>query len=138
LSSERWLELAPIPTVTFAFTTAPVAFPSGDALVKVLSKNLPGGSWAIVATANLHSLIPGSSDRISTCGCELRNGNAVVGGATDRRVIPEGDRVLISLSMNGGAQVPAGGGEVSLHCHSQNGNSIDSAQMMMIQVGGFS
>ena len=45
--------------------------------------------------------------------------------------------------MNGGALVPAGGGEVSLWCNSQigggsEGEGVEYAQMMMIQVGGFS
>jgi hypothetical protein len=43
-----------------------------------------------------------------------------------------------SLSMNGGAQVPAGGGEVSMWCHGQAASAVAHAQMMMLQVGGFS
>jgi hypothetical protein len=42
--------------------------------------------------------------------------------------------------MNGGAQVPAGGGDVSLWCSSQFGSNerVEYAQMMLVQVGGFS
>jgi hypothetical protein len=41
--------------------------------------------------------------------------------------------------MNGGAQVPAGGGEVSVWCHGQsNSDDVDSSQMMMIRLDGFS
>jgi hypothetical protein len=45
----------------------------------------------------------------------------------------------VSLALNGGAQVPAGGGEVSLWCNSQGGwNKIENSQMMMIRLDGFS
>jgi hypothetical protein len=41
--------------------------------------------------------------------------------------------------MNGGAQVPTGGGEVSLWCrHQGNYGSLDSTQIMMIRLDGFS
>jgi hypothetical protein len=44
-----------------------------------------------------------------------------------------------SLSMNGGAQVPAGGGQISVWCKSDVGASQDVsyAQMMVARVGGF-
>ena len=46
--------------------------------------------------------------------------------------------VKSTLSMNGGAQVPRGGGEVSLWCKVQGGGgSIDYAQMMIIRIDGF-
>jgi len=50
----------------------------------------------------------------------------------------EADFVAVSLTLNGGAAVPAGGGEVSLWCQSQGGATVKQAQMMMIQVGSFS
>jgi hypothetical protein len=133
-----------ISTATFAFTGGNGVF-LNVSLRKVLSKNLPAGSWAIVATATVSGITSG--EHIADAGCELRNGANVIGGTTDRRVFP-GDQVLTrSLTMNGGALVPAGGGEVSLWCNSQIGGgsgvpggseSVDYAQMMMIQVGGFS
>jgi hypothetical protein len=125
-------------TATFAFTTQRVNI--GQGMTKVVSKNLPEGSWALVATANISS--PGpitGSDIIRTNQCELRNGSSVIGSAADRRSIVELDDVLRSLSMNGGAAVPTGGGEVSLWCADQTGNStVEQAQIMMIQVGSFS
>jgi hypothetical protein len=82
--------------------------------------------------------------------CELRNGSGFIGGATDRREFPPDDstaftvsdskQLIRSLSMNGGAQVPPGGGEVSLWCRTQ-GNTDEAviySQMMMVQIGGFS
>lgn len=107
---------------------------------KVLSKTLPAGSWAIVATANTTAGqgIFSGGDHIFDASCELRNGATPIGGATDRRFVPEDDKVKRSLSMNGGAQVPAGGGEVSLWCKSQIDDRVDYAQMMMMQVDGFS
>jgi len=41
------------------------------------------------------------------------------------------------MSMNGGAVAPAGGGEVSLWCSGQL-QTTASAQMMFVQIGGFS
>jgi hypothetical protein len=106
---------------------------------------LPAGSWAVTATANslvagYFSCTFGCGDHITDMTCELRNGAAFIGGATDRRLIPEDDTIKRSLSMNGGAQVPAGGGEVSLWCLSQSGGAevIQYSQIMMIRVGGFS
>jgi len=129
---------AGVSTATFAFTTVHVALP--EAFTKVVAKNLPAGSWAIVATVNTSAFGPISGgDNIRDVNCELRNGADFIGGATDRRAIPVDDHVYRSLSMNGGAQVPAGGGEVSLWCNSQGGTeTVQHAQMMMIQVGGFS
>jgi hypothetical protein len=70
--------------------------------------------------------------------CELRNGGDFIGGTGDRRRTHDGTRTRISLSMNGGAQVPAGGGEVSLWCIYQGGGgTIDSSQMMIIRLDGF-
>jgi hypothetical protein len=69
--------------------------------------------------------------------CQLRNGANFIGGATDRIFISQNDLGKTSLSMNGGAQVPAGGGEVSLWCMSQIEGAVD-AQIMLLKVGGFS
>lgn len=46
--------------------------------------------------------------------------------------------VVRSLSLNGRAAVPAGGGEVSLWCNSQFDDVVKGAQMMIMQFGGFS
>jgi hypothetical protein len=124
-------------TATFAFTTQRVRL-DPEALTKVLSKNLPAGSWAIVVTANIEPGSPFDGDAISTTICELRNGAGIIGSATDRRFIPEDDLVELSLSMNGGALVSAGGGEMSLWCQSQIVAGVTQAQMMIVQVGGFS
>jgi hypothetical protein len=72
--------------------------------------------------------------------CELRNGAAVIGGASDRRVLPPLDFARRSLAMNGGAFIPSGTAEVSLWCNAQSGpaEDVDGAQIMFLQVGGFS
>jgi hypothetical protein len=74
---------------------------------------------------------------MTTVNCELRNGANFIGGTSSRQFIPDGQTGATSLSMNGGAQVPTGGGEVSLWCHSQLPDFAD-AQMMLMKVGGFS
>ena len=71
------------------------------------------------ATANTSSGASFGQDNTRDTACELRNGGGFIGGAADRRTIPDGQFVKRTLSMNGGAQVPAGGGEVSLWCKAQ-------------------
>ena len=132
-----------ISTATFAGSGSVLLDP-GNVWFKVASKNLPAGSWAIVATVNT----TGVGAEVTDVRCELRNGEAFIGGTVDRRAFPSDahDTVRRSLSMNGGAQVPPGGGEVSLWCLSQGQSGdtgfasdfVSSSQMMMIQVGGFS
>jgi hypothetical protein len=126
---------AGVSQVTFAFT--PHLILPSDVLTQVAAKALPEGSWAMVATANIR---PGfgniGGDRIVSSRCELHSGASVVGGATDRRFLPSDDNVDATLSMNGGAQIPAGGGQVSVWCLSQLGGPVN-AQMMMMRVGGF-
>ena len=126
--------------VTFAGNvfTLPSGAGGNGLLTQVLSKNLPEGNWAIVATANIQPG-PGNfgGDRILTSSCELHNsGGAFIGGATDRRVLPGDDSVNATLSMNGGAVIPAAGGQVSLWCLAQLG-AFGNAQMMIMRVGGF-
>jgi hypothetical protein len=91
-----------------------VSLNNDGSFTKVAGKFLPAGSWAITATANTTTGVAFQGDNVRDTVCELRNGANFIGGATDRRVIPEADFVKRTLSMNGGAQVSAGGGEVSL------------------------
>ena len=125
-----------IATVTFA-GTGKQELPEDGTIVKRVSKNLPAGNWAIVATANFSTLFYYGNDPFEgTTRCELRNGADVVGFADDRRLVQTD--VHVSLSMNGGAAIPAGGGEVSLWCGSQFGGFIENAQLMIMQVDSFS
>jgi Collagen triple helix repeat (20 copies) len=137
---------AGVSTATFAFTDGPVDVGGACCFVRVLSKTLPAGSWTVAATVNTHATTFGG-DNIRDLNCELRfvpDGIAeppvhFIGGARDRRFIPGGDQVARSLSMNGGAHVPAEGGRVHLECKSfAHTEVVDHAQMMLIKVGGFS
>jgi len=131
---------AGISTATFAFATPDLWLP--NEFVKVASKNLPEGSWVVFGTATIRSFIPTGSDLIRNASCELRNGANFIGGATDRRRTPTFDRTIVALSMNGGAQIPAGGGEVSLWCSYQGdavaNGALEQGMMMILQIGGFS
>lgn len=134
--NESTLSTPPSTTATFAAPPGAVAI--SDAFTKIVGRNLPAGSYAVIATANIRSFFPFAGDQIRDTACELRNGAGFIGGATDRRVIPNGDNVRVSLSMNGGAQVPGGGGEVSLWCRYQGGNAeFVYGQMMIIRLDGF-
>jgi hypothetical protein len=89
-------------------------------------------------TANIEPGSPFDGASVNTTSCQLRNGASIIGSATDRRFISEDDLVELSLSMKGGALVSAGGGEVSLWCQPQIVAGVTQAQMMIVQVGGFS
>ncbi len=105
---------------------------------------LSAGSWAIVATIQL-DVKPAANETqrtISTATCELRNGETrdagFIGGASDRRERPAGGTVIRVITLNGGAQVPAGGsGILSLWCISA-ANEDASGQIMGIKLDGFS
>ena len=122
--------------MTFAQTPAQVSV--GEDFTKVVGKTLAAGSWAVVATAN-SSVAIGSfaGDRMTTVECELRNGSNFIGRASSRHFVPDGQTGATSLPLNGGAQVPLGGGEVSLWCRSPLFDFVD-AQLMLMKVGGFS
>ena len=111
-----------------------------DGMTQIVAKNLPAGSWAMIATANMDMNQNFTfGDHVLTTACELRSGAAFVGGAVDRRVLPGGgggEKVAATLSMNGGAQIAAGGGQVSLWCSNQQGG-LASGQIMMMKIGGF-
>jgi hypothetical protein len=125
-----------VSTATFAIGNA--GLPEDTTLTEVASKTLPAGSWAVIATADIRPG-PGNfgGDRVLSSHCELHSGAGFIGGTTDRRVLPADDNVDVSLSINGGAQVPTGGGEVSLWCSAQLGG-FGSGQIMLLQIGGFS
>jgi len=108
-----------------------------ETMTHVVTKNLPAGDWVATATANIKSGSPFDGDLIRTTTCELRSGANWIGGAQDRRVIPDEDDVVRSLSMNGGTSLP-GGGQVSLWCSAQGGGElVNQAQIMIMQVGHF-
>jgi hypothetical protein len=110
--------------------------PRGGAFTQVASKRLPGGSWAVFATVNSHDGQPGAGT--GTFVCQLRNGNAYIGGATDRRYVKYGHYAERTLSMNGGAQIPPSGGEVSVWCSTQRLEYVTYGQIMMLKIDGFS
>jgi hypothetical protein len=123
-----------ISTATFAFTTSAVNLNPG--FTQIVSKNLPAGDWAVVATATVTSPTSLDEHLVSTT-CELRSGAAVIGRASDFTGFVE-DFITRSLSMNGGAALPQGG-TVSLWCVQPNqpGTSTATGQMMIMQVGSF-
>jgi hypothetical protein len=109
-----------------------------DTWEMVVSKRLPPGSWAAVATVNTSGLeFDGDHEGIDVA-CQLRNGNDVIGGASDRRPRERAVNERRTLTMVGGAQVPESGGEVSVWCRVNGpGMQTDGTALMMFQVGNF-
>lgn len=111
----------------------------------VLRKVFSGpGDWAVTAVANINesgavAAAGSSDDHISTVYCELHGsaGN-VIGSADDRRLIPAHSTVGVSLSLNGLSTVGPNGGTISLWCSGTAATGLHEAQMMFVQVGGFS
>ena len=140
--SESSLNLPATTTGTFAGQGG-VSLADNGTFAKVTSKSLPAGSYAIAATANVAVRIggdPGNTEYRDTT-CELRGTNgAYIGGGRDRRLYPHVETTTVSISMNGGAQVPAGGGEVGLYCRYQEGGAFSrtaDGQMMILKLDGF-
>jgi hypothetical protein len=134
---------AGVSTITFAgdvlFTGRFFDGGQGDVLRKIVAKNVPAGSWGVVATVNTWVECGGfCGATISDVYCELRNGSGFIGGAHDRRTNTQNQDIRRSLTMEGGAQVPSGGGEVSVWCSGNWADKVTGALMMMIQTGGFS
>jgi len=101
-------------------------------MTKVASKSLSQGSWAMVATANFLSDFANDGEVLRDVACELRSINDVVGSAAHRQLTPDDLQTKTSLSLNGGAVLPAGGGEVSLWCQYQGGDGyLLQAQIMI-------
>ena len=111
--------------------------------MKITSKTLSAGSWVVFGIANMSSdngTIAPHRDTNGDAHCQLRSGNDFIGGATSRELLTADDNIgKRSLSMFGGAQVPVGGGEVSLWCMPQFGSneSVDGALIMAVELGGF-
>jgi hypothetical protein len=107
-----------VSTVTFAIMDPNQGGVNGNTFSEIVSKQLPAGIWAAVATANFNG-VPLATEQIADATCQLRHGTNVIGYAS-------------------AAQVPAGGGEVSLWCLNQGNEHVEHAQVMLIQVGSFS
>ena len=131
--NESTLAMPPTTTATFA---GQGNVPVDSTYVKVTSKTLPAGSYAIVATANMSANPFLSGTHVSDTFCELRNPSGqFIGGARDRRQILTNEGNTISLSMNGGATLSSTG-EVGLYCRFQVGGAVADGQMAIIRLDG--
>jgi hypothetical protein len=133
--NESTLSMPPTTTASFQGVTTG-GLPFDGSFGNVATRSLPAGSYALTATVNTTSNAP-SFDDIYTVVCELRNGNAFIGGAHDRRLVPEDLQVQRTLTMSGGAQVPAGGGGVSLWCKANGPETVSYGHLMIQRLDGF-
>jgi hypothetical protein len=116
-----------------------------NAFTRVASRVLSAGSYSLTATVNLRleGAFIGGTNAPRDAQCELRNGADFIGGAVDARNTRSLETTNVSLAMNGGANVPAGGGEVSLWCRQEQrtedegGGSVESGQVTINRLAGF-
>jgi hypothetical protein len=101
-------------------------------------------SYAVVADITLTTQgQPSSTAKVTNADCELRGGSThdspFLGGSSDRRQRPAGERITRTISMNGGAfGDESGAGAVSVWCTSDDLAESASGQVMLIQLDGFS
>ncbi len=103
----------------------------------VARKTLGPGSWAIQANVHIDYGVAFQGTDESAADCQLRkNGTDFLGGAAHGRAfIYHGHGML---PMNGGLFVEAGGAAyLDVWCRASDGIKDASAQVMVIQVGGF-
>jgi hypothetical protein len=123
--------------VTFAIA-GPHHLTAGGELTRVARKPLEAGDYVVVATVN-STVSASGGDNVRDLVCELHaDPGAVIGSASDRRLIPDGQFIRRSLTLNGGAHFPDGG-TITLFCGSQSGQAetVDGAQLMITQIDGF-
>jgi hypothetical protein len=124
-------------TATFAFGSN-VDLPANQ-FELVAGKHLGPGAYTIVATANMGLQDSFDSDVNTDAGCELRRQNGeVIGVAVGRTFVPEQNPGKATVSLNGGATIPAGSGEdVNLYCRVQGGGKANDAQMLITHIEAF-
>ncbi len=125
-----------ISTTTFAIGGI-TPLPDDGTVVGIDFKVLPCGSYAIVATVNTDDLAF-NGDHVRTVNCNLFNDQNVIGGTSDRRLVPADDEVDRSLTMNGGAEISNDFGVITIKCSGQGLEVVEQSQMMIMQTGGFS
>jgi hypothetical protein len=105
-------------------------------LEEILSTNLPEGTYALTARADL------TTDSLDIdfwfARCELRNGSTLLGGSQDDR--SNVDAPEATLTVIGVVTVQAGGAEISLWCKNSGGIvgvlGTYGADLMVVKVGG--
>jgi hypothetical protein len=102
----------------------------------------PEGNWVFIPYAFITGSSPDAANTAGSAQCQLRDpADKNIGAAYS--AIANIDNLsfigILNLTWNGGAVIPAGGGEVSLWCGGSNLAHIDLrfAQVLAIQVGGF-
>lgn len=132
---------AGISTATFEGTGGSPVGLGGDYTL-VLSKALTEGSWVAIASATIdYPLVLDNGDNGHNAACQLRDGTTggVLGFAEDARTSTESQPLATAgLTLNGGMFVAPGESFrlIQLWCYSPG--AAAEAQMVALQVGGFS
>jgi hypothetical protein len=109
----------------------------GDAFTRITGKTVPGGTYAVVGTGNVDTPAGfGGHEIVGDTVCVLRAQSTQIGIGRDRRTTCVDQFATISVSMNGIAQIPAGGAEISLWCRYQGGFAAGDGQIMILRTDG--
>jgi hypothetical protein len=110
---------------------------AGPNFEQILSTNLPEGTYALTARADLAGT---NTDDVPLwqIGCELRNGSTRLGGAD--AAINDAFILTDSLTIVGIVSVPASGADISLWCSNRGSTTghlgFYGADLMSVKVGG--
>lgn len=111
--------------------------PNGINYEQILTKNLPEGTYAFIATVHMNS----TYTDVRRFACELRDGGTVLGGAASAYAFLEGGNLRTgteTLTLNGMAEVPALGTDISIWCVNSGSaeGTMSGAQLLILKIGG--
>lgn len=120
---------------------------AGPNYERVLTKTLPQGMYAFMATVELSGAVNASATGADpwehSVRCELRDGTTVLGGAGQSSTNPGGSDPMAfgltqTLSMNGTRAVGSSGAEISIWCFNAGSTegTLHGAQLMTLKIAG--
>lgn len=110
---------------------------AGENFEKILSTNLPAGTYALIATAWLEATGEIASEA-ATFTCELRDGSTVIGENGARLYADSFITVGTTITVNSVRTIGGGGSEVSLWCLNRGSTTgfSNGAHLVTVKVGG--
>jgi hypothetical protein len=113
---------------------------AGPDYEKILSTNLPAGMYAFIATVELGGGIFDYTRGEHSVRCELRDGAAILGGATQNEDVSSenGYSSQQTLTLNGSRLVGSAGTDVAIWCYNSGSPSgtLRGAQLLTLKIAG--